>query len=67
MSRHQNAKQNHKIKMINRSFGNLVKFEYFGKTVTNQYCVREEIKSRCNSGNDFYYSGQKDPSSCLVF
>jgi hypothetical protein len=34
LSRHQNAGQNHKIKIANRSFENVAKFKYLGMTVT---------------------------------
>jgi hypothetical protein len=49
-SRHQNAGQNHKIE-ANKSFENETKFRYFGRTVTNQYLIQEEIKRSLNSGN----------------
>jgi hypothetical protein len=37
LSCHQNAGQNHDIKMPNRSFENLSQFKYLGTTVTNQF------------------------------
>jgi hypothetical protein len=36
LSHHQNAGQNHDIKMANRSFENMEQVKYFGMTVTNQ-------------------------------
>jgi hypothetical protein len=36
MPPHQNAAQNHKIKIVNRSFGNLAKLKYSGATVTSE-------------------------------
>jgi hypothetical protein len=36
LSRHQNAGQNHYIKIANRSFENVAQFKYLRTTVTNQ-------------------------------
>jgi hypothetical protein len=44
MSRHQNAGQNHNIKI--RSFENVAQCKHFGTTVTNQNLIQEEIKRR---------------------
>jgi hypothetical protein len=44
LSHHQNAGQNHDIKMANRSFENVAQFKYFGMIVTNQNLIQEEIK-----------------------
>jgi hypothetical protein len=35
LSRHQNAGQNHDIKIVNRSFKNMSQFKYLGTTITN--------------------------------
>jgi hypothetical protein len=51
MSHHQNAGQNHNIRMADRSFENVVQIKYLGTTVTNQNLINEEIKSRLNLGN----------------
>jgi hypothetical protein len=58
LSPHQNAEQNHDIKIANRSFENLAQFKCFGRTVTNQILILEEIKRRLNSGNACYHSVQ---------
>jgi hypothetical protein len=50
LSRHQNAGQNHDIKIGNRWFENVAQFRYLGMTITNQNLIQEEIKRRLNSG-----------------
>jgi hypothetical protein len=50
MSRHQNAGQNHNIKISDRFFENVAQFKYLGTTVTNTNLIQEEIK-RLNLGN----------------
>jgi hypothetical protein len=44
LSRHQNAGQNHGIKIANRCFENVAVFKYLGTTITNQNLIQEEIK-----------------------
>jgi hypothetical protein len=44
LSRHQTAGQNHDIKVANRCFENLTQFRYFGRTITNQNLIQEEVK-----------------------
>jgi hypothetical protein len=56
VSRHQNLGQNKNLLIANKSFENVTK--YFGRTVTNQNCIHEEIKSRLNSRNVCYDSVQ---------
>jgi hypothetical protein len=46
LSRHQNAGQNHYIKIGNRCFENVAQFSYLGTTITNQNLIQEEIKRR---------------------
>jgi hypothetical protein len=55
MSRDQNAGQSHIMK-TDISCENVEEFKYLGKTLTNQNCIQEEIKSRLKLGNACYYS-----------
>jgi hypothetical protein len=64
LSPHQNAGQNHNIKIGDRSFENVAQFKYLGTTVTNQNVIQEEIKRRLNSGNACYHSVQNMCRTC---
>jgi hypothetical protein len=66
LSRHQNAGQNHNLKIGDRSFENVAQFKYLGRTVTNQNLIGKEIKRRLNSGNACYHSAQNLLSSRLL-
>jgi hypothetical protein len=66
MSRHQNSGQNQNIRIASESFENVEKFKYLGTSLTNQNGIRNEIKSRLNSGNACYYSVQNLLSSRLI-
>jgi hypothetical protein len=66
LSCHQNAGQNHNIKIGDRPFENVAQFKYLGMTVTNQNLIGEEIKRRLNSGNACYHSVQNLLSSRLL-
>jgi hypothetical protein len=54
MSRHPNSGQNQNIRIADESFDNLVKFEFFWVTLTNQNDIHDEIKSRLSSGNAYF-------------
>ena len=64
--RGQNAGQIHDINIENSSFERVEDFEYLGTTLTNQYSIHEEIKSRLNSGNVCFRSVQNPLSSSLL-
>jgi hypothetical protein len=66
LSPHQNAGQNHDIKIANRYFENVSQFKHLGTTVTNQNSFQEDIKRRLNSGNACYHSVQNLLSSRLL-
>jgi hypothetical protein len=58
VSRCQKLGQRQSIKIRNRSFGSVAKFNYLGTSLTDQNCIHEEFKSRLNSGNACYHSVQ---------
>jgi hypothetical protein len=66
MSRSQKLGHKYSIKITNKSSENVEKFRYLGKTLTDQNCMQEEIKSRLNSGNACYHSVQSLLSSRLL-
>jgi hypothetical protein len=69
LSRHQNAGQNHDIKMAKTSFENVARFKCLGTAVAIQNLIQEEIarKRRLNSGSACYHSVQKRLSfSCCL-
>jgi ribosomal protein S2 len=47
---HQNAGQNHYIKIADRCIENVAEFRFLGMTITNKKLIHEEIKRRLNSG-----------------
>jgi hypothetical protein len=63
---HQNAGQNHNIRIASRSFENLEQFKYLGMAVTNQNLIQEKIKRRLNSSNACRHSVQNLLSSYLM-
>jgi hypothetical protein len=44
LSHHQNAGQNHDVKIANRCYVNVAEFQYLGMTITNQNLIQEEIE-----------------------
>jgi hypothetical protein len=63
LSHHQNAGQNHDIKIGNRCSENEEQFRYLGTTITTRNLIQEEIRRRLNSGNACYHSVQNLLSS----
>jgi hypothetical protein len=66
LSRHQNAGQNHDIKIVDRCFENVPQSRYLGTTATIHSLIHAKIKRRLNLGNACYYSVQKLLSSRLL-
>jgi hypothetical protein len=66
MSRHLNSGQNQNIRIAIESFEKVAKFKYLGTTLKNQNDIRDEIKSRLNSGSACFYSVQTLLSSRLI-
>jgi len=61
MPRDQNAGQSH-----NSFFERMEEFKCLGTTLTNQYSIQEEIKSKLNSGNTCYQTAQNILSCSLL-
>jgi hypothetical protein len=66
MSRHQTAGHSNYIRVANKSFEKVAKLKYLGATLTDQNCIREEIRSSLNSGNACYHAVQNLLSSHLL-
>jgi hypothetical protein len=66
MSRHQSAGLSNYIRVANKSFEKVAKFQYLGSTLTDQNCIHEEIRSRLSSGNACYHAVQNLLSSRLL-
>jgi hypothetical protein len=63
MSRDRNARWGHSVKIDNSSTEKVEEFKYLGTTLTDQYSIQEEIKSRLKLGNACYHSVQNLLSS----
>jgi len=66
MSRDQNARRIHSVRIDNSTFDRVENIKYFGTTFTNQNSIAEEIKSRLMSGNACYNSVQNLLSSSVL-
>jgi len=66
MSRDQNTRRSHSVRIDNRSFERVEQVKYLGTTLSDQNASQEEIKSRLKSGNAFYHSVQNRLSSSLL-
>jgi len=58
MSRDQNARQIHSVRIDNSTFERVEEFKYLGTSLTNQNSIAEEIKSRLRSGSACYHMVQ---------
>ena len=61
------CRTNSQHKFDNSSFESVEDFKYFGKTLTNQKSVGEEIKSRIKSGNVCCFSVENLLSYSLLY
>jgi len=66
MSREQNARRSHSMKIDNSSIESVEEFKYLGTTLTNKNSIQEEIKSGVKLGNACYYSVQNLLSSSVL-
>jgi len=66
MFQHQDAGQNHNIKIYNKSFEKVEHFKCLRTTLTNQNSVHKEIKSRLQSLNTCCHSLQNLSSPSLL-
>ena len=66
MSRNQDAKRSHHIKININFFERVEQFKYMETVLTDQNSFHEKIKSRLNSGSAWYHSVQIILSSGLL-
>jgi hypothetical protein len=55
MCQHQNIRQNHNVKIADKTLKIMAKFKYLGM-ITKQNCIHGEIKSRLNSRHACYHA-----------
>jgi hypothetical protein len=67
MSRNQNARRSHDIRIDNSFVERVEEFKYLGTTLKKQNSIPEEIKSRLRSSSACYYSVQNILSSSLLY
>jgi hypothetical protein len=67
VSHHQNVGPEKNLLTVNKSYEKVAKLKSLGTTLTSQTCIREEIKSRLNSGNACYHSVQNLLSTRFLF
>ena len=65
-SQDRNAGRGHSVKIDNSSIERVEELKYLGTTITDQNSIQEEIKSRLETGNACYHSGQNILSSRLL-
>ena len=66
MSRNQNERRSHNIRIYNSSFERVEEFRFFGTALKKQISIQEEIKSRLKARNACYYSVHNLLSSRLL-
>ena len=66
MSRDQNVRRSHSVKIDNSTFERVEELKYLVINLTNQNSIYEEIESRSYSGNAYYNSVQNLLSSSFL-
>jgi len=66
MSRVQNVRESHNIKIDNSSFERVEEFKCLGTTLKNQNTMQDETESRLVTGNVCYHSVQNILSPSLL-
>jgi len=67
LSRKYRVGQNYNTNISNKLSECMVKFKYVGGILTNQKSICEEIKSRMDSWNAYYYTTHSLFSSILLY